>query len=168
MSEIPHLSRKNFNSTERSRNLRDICIQILQRAKELLLNEDIADDEDVRLRLHSELEHLGGQLLALGITEAMHTEEPHPDFSNPVILAEQLAGQVIRLSASDLPSRSHTMPIVQEFSETKNIVGGMRTDVLDPKIPRQIQEFNDANIYLNVGTRLFDADEEVFGKVDTD
>jgi len=163
----PQLSKEQFNSNERSQKLRNISVGILRRAKELLLDDEIANDNDARMRLHSEIEHLGGQLLGLGITEAMHIGEPNPDFSNPVILAEQIAGQVIRLASGDLPSRQNTIPMIQEFSEEKKVIGDLRTDTLDPNnIPRQVMEFNDANIYLNVGSRLFDADEEVFGPDD--
>ena len=160
-----------FFQSKRASHIRDLCIQTAQQLDILFTVPSMQDDE--KTKIYGQLEALNGKLIALGITSNMHQEKPVEERgekikSNPDILAEFLAGQLIPFTGSEIPHESSLACTAQEFSEEKIVgdngsTGHFISNEL-PKPPIYMKSLNTRAI-INWIDIMMDAEGKVFEHV---
>jgi hypothetical protein len=103
----------------RSAVLREVSLGIITRVDALLHDSDIVHDQNKQVQLYAELEAQGGRLVELGIESNMHVGTPHHVFlSQPVLMAEYIAGQCCKLAGSPVVAEHDILPTIQEMGES--------------------------------------------------
>lgn len=113
-----------FFQSDRASQIRNLCIQVMQRVNALFTNPAIQNDDKRKVEIYCQLEALNGRLIALGIISNMHQEKPEEERgrkmkNDPNMLAEFLASQLITYTGSEISRESDLTCIAQEFSEKK-------------------------------------------------
>lgn len=117
-----------YLSNSRSTELRELSIGIVERVTALFENPEVTSNPARQQQLYAELEHLGGKLQELGIEPEMNVGLPPETFrSDPVVLAEWIAGQLLPQTGFHIPSETEMSKPLQEFNEGEpgkvNVVG---------------------------------------------
>lgn len=147
-----------YLSNPRSAQLREVGVAIVRKLDVLLHDPEVAQNQDRQSQLYAELEMHGGQLIELGIVPHMHVGKPQEAFqSDPVVMAEYVAGQLYETTGHQVVSETQAMPIVEEFSEAQS----GRAHLLSGKnLPNKLKDFMVMRSMVNVGYRFLDAEPE--------
>lgn len=145
-----------LTSTPRSSQIREVCLGIVNRLNALLHDPEIAQNTDRQSQLYAELEAQGGKLIELGIKPDMHVGQPLEAYkSNPVTAMEYVAGQLYETTGHKVVSESQSMPIIQEFSETR--LGRAHLIPNADQIPNKMKDLMVMRSMVNVGYSFLDA-----------
>ena len=107
------VQRKDFLSNPHSKDIRDICLNMLAAFEALLYGT-----ESIKAQAYAQLERCNGMLIELEITPEMKTGLPEEAYNDPVTAAQYLAGQLIEQLEHISPSQSKVIRSVEEWSET--------------------------------------------------
>src|SRR5687767_8056251 len=136
-----------LNSTPRSKEIRDVCVQIVERAKELVNDPDVVNNPDEQSTLYAEIEALGGRLIEMGIKPDMNTELPKDTYrKSPVKTMEWIAGQLLPETGHRFVSQADVLPIAQEFNVTDMGKQGINATETKDMPGKQRQYMGDATM----------------------
>lgn len=113
-------SREQFLADPRAKEIRQLTLDVVRVANDILVGP-AGLSPDARLRAYAQLEHLQGQLLAAGVTPDMHARDggfSAEERSNPVVVAEWAAGQILPLCGQQLQTTTEAMLAAQEHGES--------------------------------------------------
>jgi len=150
MAIIP-VTRKQFNSNPRSKEIRDISLGIIKNVDALLHKPDVD-----QLQASASIEALSGQLIGLGITPNMQCGKPEDAYHDPVVMAEYVAGQILESMGRAIPSESSVVPIIEELSVAQ--YGNIHVLETPAEKPKPLVDFMVMRSVVNVVYRFLDAD----------
>ena len=125
--------RKDYLSVPRSREIRDISLNMLAAFEALLYGEP-----SMNAQAHAQLEHCNGQLVALGVTPRMKTGLSSDLYDDPVTAAEYLAGQLLDGLGHISLSEREVARLIEEWSD-ENLGNGHLLSL--ENMPSEIQAF---------------------------
>lgn len=150
-----------FSTSPRSYHIRDLCVNITRNLDRLIRDPSVVQNPYEQQRLYDELETQGEELTDLGITPNMHVGTPVETFeSNPVTLAENIAGQLLAYTNRKIVSETDIEPLVQEH-------GDLDTDgphnMLNPKqLPDKFVDFAVVSGTVSASYKWLAANPEVY------
>lgn len=134
MSEEPRGSQswatpEFYESNARADDIRSACVPILQKLHRLFYDPAIIEDFTERSRILSEIELDNGALIELGVELRMEEGRALVEYqSNPLVAAQYLAGQLLRLIETDTDSSASTKQIgegVEELGDDVMIINSL-------------------------------------------
>lgn len=108
-----------FESNKKSSNIRLTCIPIIQKLHRLMYDPKIAENDNERRKLFSQLEQDNGALIEMGIEPGMKKNHKLEEYQkSPLLTAEYLAGQLVNLIGRNTPSINEHLGSIGENTTT--------------------------------------------------
>ena len=154
------ITREFLESNPRSKQIREICVQVLNRVDALMKLDDQEDlyRETVR-KINSQLEMLQGKLIDLNIRIDMNAGNYGNYETDPVFTAEYIAGQHLHLFINEIPSIPSLIGTLGEFSQVSR--GEDEPYLLQTKdLPDQIVNFIKVQGIFNILKIFLDFEDD--------
>jgi hypothetical protein len=124
-----------FETNERSKALRNIAVEVVDDLETLIEDREVNSDEKKKAITYARLEAADGKLKELGITVHMNaglSEEAYK--SDPVLLAEFIAGQILDFLTAVVVTKDEVRPHVEGRKESGEDVHKIDRTRIHPKI----------------------------------
>lgn len=150
--EVP--MKEFYETTDRSRDLRHICVGVTANLARLLWDESLTGGSKEDLK--EELRQYGEQLADMGIVESMHVGQ-HTGINKrlPGVMAEYVAGQLLRYTGFNGKSRTQAKPIMEEFEITPGVLD------TDNDLPEPVESYYVDGWAVANAMDFLDCEEEV-------
>ncbi len=154
-NEIPEPTKEFFLSDPKSAKIRETSLVIIQKIAELLHDPELADNPTEKAVAYSTIQNLTHELTELGITPNMHVGIEGTEIkSDPVIAAEYIAGQLLKLTDTHIISEKKVSPLLDEFNELPQD----QVRLIDTQnMPKKITDFVTQRSVLNILLKMFAA-----------